>query len=85
MMPLGTRVVPEDATLQARIETALNEALDRMVAADFEVSGERGMATWSPVGDCAVCTPSCDLGEPVVRLSVADVARIAAAEAYRWF
>lgn len=81
-MPLGTRVIPPESTLEGRIERRLGEALDRQEAAGFEVPAERGLAT-SSRGACSVCTPSCDAGEPVIRLSLADVARIAAAEARR--
>lgn len=85
MMPLGSRVVPEDATLEGRIAARLNEALDRQAAADFEAPGERGLADYQSPANCPVCTPRCDAGEFVLRLSVEDVARIAAQEARAWF
>ena len=76
MMPLGTRVVPEDATLEARIAARLDKALDAAIRAGFEVlDAERGLA----VVDHDVS----ELG--VIRLSVADVARIAAQAAREWW
>jgi hypothetical protein len=75
MMPLGTRVVPEETTLEHRIETALGEALDRMVATEAYAfdPDDRGLVTR-------------ESGESLaLRLSMRDVARIAAAAARGWF
>lgn len=62
--------------LEQRIEAALNEALERQVAAEMYACDpdDRGLATPEPDG-----------GALALRLSVADVARIAAAEARAWF
>jgi len=60
-------------TLEQRIATRLNEALDRQVAAEVNAWEVRGLATREPAED------------PVMRLSVEDVARIAAQTAYAWF
>lgn len=78
MMPLGSRVVPEDATLEGRIKARLNEALDANIAAEvFCHAAQRGLG--SIEGD-RVHSPI-----DVIRLSVDDVARIAAQEARAWF
>jgi hypothetical protein len=75
MMPLGTRVV-EVPTLQDRIAARLNEVLERQVAGGFYGGSERGL----------VAPDLEDLGtHDVIRLSVEDVARIAAQEARSWF
>lgn len=77
MMSLGTREVPPEVdTLQRRIAARLNEALDRMVASDTYGydPDDRGLAAPAPGSGCVH-----------LRLSVEDVARIAAGEAYRWF
>lgn len=64
--------------LAARIEARLNEALDRQVAGGFYPAAERGLSDNNdPVADYDVPSP--------IRLSVADVARIAAQEALAWF
>lgn len=61
------------ATLEERIAARLDEALDRMVAAGtYLAEGQRGLADFDD-GD--------DVTFP--RLSIADVARIAADEARR--
>jgi hypothetical protein len=76
MMPLGTRVVPVDTTLESRIAARLNEVLDRMVAGDtygFDPD-DRGLAAPAPGSGCVH-----------LRLSVRDVARLAAQEARAWF
>ena len=82
MMPSGTRVVPEDTTLEHRIETALNRALEQQVRGGFY--GALGMPGEPCRGLVAV-----DLEElgahDVIRLSMADVARIAAVAARGWF
>lgn len=52
--------------LQERIAARLNEVLDRQVAAEFSTFKVRGLATREPAE------------EPVMRLSIEDVARIAA-------
>lgn len=79
MMPLGTRVVPPEVdTLHRRIKAALNEALERQVAGGFYGSPDAARGLAAP-----------DLEElgahDVIRLSLDDAARIAAAEAFRWF
>lgn len=76
MQPLGTRAV-EVETLEQRIERRLNEALDRQIAGGFYPSSERGLVDASEV-------PVWDNVGPV-RVSLADVARIAAQEAKAWF
>jgi hypothetical protein len=72
---------PRDAaeTLEQRIEAALNEAFDRQVAGGFfAADGTRGMVDdYDPV--------ACEDVEPSIRLSLVDVARIAAAAAKGWF
>lgn len=75
-MPLGSRVVPEDTTLEHRIAVRLHRALEHQVAGGFYGGAERGL----------VAPDLEELGaHDVIRLSVEDVARIAAAEARAWF
>lgn len=62
-------------TLEERIAARLNEALDRKVAAEMYAydPDDRGLAAGKPGS-----------GSVHLRLSVDDVARIAAAEARAW-
>lgn len=62
--------------LAKRIEARLNEALDRQVAAELYIydPDDRGLAAGEPGSGCVY-----------LRLTLADVARIAAAEAHAWF
>jgi hypothetical protein len=71
MEQLGTRV---GETLEERIAARLNEALRQTVAADFVDYGNEGLASKASMES-----------EPVMRLSIGDVARVAAAEARAWF
>jgi hypothetical protein len=75
MFSLGQPSI-EVETLEQRIERRLNDALDRQVAADLYAydPDDRGLAVRTP-----------GAGGPLLRLSMADVARIAAAEARDWF
>lgn len=62
--------------LQERIAARLNEALERQVAGNFYGGSERGLAA-PDLEDLG--------GHEIIRLSVEDVARIAAQEAMAWF
>jgi hypothetical protein len=64
--------------LAERIAARLNEAMDRQIAANFYPASDRGLAD---VDDPAAAGD----GIMPVRLSVEDVARIAADEARAWF
>lgn len=63
-------------TLEARIEARLNEAFDRQVTGGFYPVAERGLVAMDDPDDVS--------SYPPIRLSIADVARIAAQEARAW-
>jgi hypothetical protein len=81
MHSLGTRLVsPEADTLESRIEARLTEALERQAAGGFY-----GSPDGSTRGMVAPDLEELGIYDCVIRLSMADVARIAAAEARAWF
>ena len=76
MMPLGTREVPPDTTLEHRIAARLHAALDMKIAAEMYAFAE---------DDRGLAAPERGSGCVHLRLTVDDVARIAAQEAMAWF
>lgn len=76
MMPLGTRVVPEDTTLEHRIETALTKAVEVADRANMSPGPDVPYGLAVTVGEG---------GEALLVLSIRDASRIAAAAARGWF